>query len=87
VLPNAAEKIGDSRYRPERRFVMSQGKSRDTGCDNAQSEADGARNERNQPRTARADGKQSSTKSSLKPRLRQSHPSNRYSACQTTRAV
>jgi hypothetical protein len=40
-----------------------------------------------QPRTARADGKQSSTKSSLKPRLRQSHPSNRYSACQTTRAV
>ena len=50
MLPNAAEKIGDSRYRPERRFVMSQGKSRDTGCDNAQLEADGARNGRNQLR-------------------------------------
>jgi hypothetical protein len=24
VLPNAAEKIGGTRYRPERRFVMSQ---------------------------------------------------------------
>ena len=48
MLPNAAEKIGGTRYRPERRFVMS---GRDLRTPFKTSEPEGFENGRSQLRT------------------------------------